>query len=84
LALSGRYAEFDAEVRFGVSDRTIEEPGECISGLVLQGLRKPQECPAFATRCTPDRPLGATMVSAEGACSAYYRYRRFAEPQHVQ
>jgi hydrogenase expression/formation protein HypD len=84
LALSERYAEFDAEVRFGVAGRTAEESTECVSGLVLQGLRKPQECPAFGTRCTPDRPLGATMVSAEGACAAYYRYRRFAEPQHVQ
>jgi hydrogenase expression/formation protein HypD len=79
LALSERYTEFDAERRFGVADRTIEEPGECISGLVLQGLSKPQECPAFGARCTPEHPLGATMVSAEGACAAYYRYRRFAE-----
>jgi hydrogenase expression/formation protein HypD len=83
LALSGRYADFDAEVRFGAAGRTAEEATECISGFVLQGLRKPQECPAFGTRCTPDRPLGATMVSAEGACAAYYRYRRFEEPQHV-
>jgi hydrogenase expression/formation protein HypD len=84
LALAERYAEFDAEVRFGVAGRTVEESRECISGLVLQGLKKPPECPAFGTRCTPDHPLGATMVSAEGACAAYYRYRRFAEPQYVQ
>jgi hydrogenase expression/formation protein HypD len=83
LALSERYAQFDAEVRFGVAGRTAEESSECISGLVLQGLKKPPHCPAFGTRCTPDHPLGATMVSAEGACAAYYRYRRFEEPQHV-
>ena len=48
---------------------------ECISGLVLRGEKKPPECPAFGTRCTPERPLGVTMVSSEGACAAYYRYR---------
>jgi hydrogenase expression/formation protein HypD len=83
LALSERYADFDAERRFGVAERTVEESGECISGLVLQGLRKPQECPAFGVHCTPEHPLGATMVSAEGACAAYYRYRRFAEANHA-
>jgi hydrogenase expression/formation protein HypD len=83
LALSERYQEFDAEQRFGVAGPSVEDPGECISGLVLQGLRKPQECSAFGARCTPDHPLGATMVSAEGACAAYYRYRRFAEASHA-
>jgi hydrogenase expression/formation protein HypD len=76
LALRAAYRRFDAEARFGLADRTEDEPGECMSGLVLQGLTKPPECPAFATRCTPEHPLGATMVSAEGACAAYYRYRR--------
>jgi hydrogenase expression/formation protein HypD len=84
LALSERYRELDAEVRFGLAGDGVEPSTECISGLVLQGLKKPLECPAFATRCTPDHPLGATMVSGEGACAAYYRYRRFAEPQHAQ
>jgi hydrogenase expression/formation protein HypD len=84
LALSERYAAFDAEVRFGLAGRTVEESSECISGLVLQGLKKPPECPAFGTRCTPDHPIGATMVSAEGACAAYYRYRRLVEPQYVR
>jgi hydrogenase expression/formation protein HypD len=51
------------------------EPAECLSGLVLQGQIKPPECPAFGQRCTPEHPLGATMVSSEGACAAYYRYR---------
>ena len=54
----------------------MEESSECLSGLVLQGKIKPPECPAFGVRCTPERPLGATMVSSEGACAAYYRYRR--------
>jgi hydrogenase expression/formation protein HypD len=76
LGLREAYSEFDAEVRFGIAGRTEEEPSECISGLVLQGVKKPHECPAFGTRCTPEHPLGATMVSSEGACAAYYRYRR--------
>ncbi len=76
LGLREPYEEFDAEQRFGVADYHAEESGECISGLVLQGEKKPQECPAFGTRCTPEHPLGATMVSTEGACAAYYRYRR--------
>ena len=59
-----------------VDGAAVEEPSECIAGLVLQGAKKPHECPAFGTRCTPERPLGAPMVSSEGACAAYYRYRR--------
>jgi hydrogenase expression/formation protein HypD len=70
------FAAYDAEHRFGVADYVAEESAECLSGLVLQGVKKPPECPAFGTRCTPDHPLGATMVSNEGACAAYYRYRR--------
>jgi hydrogenase expression/formation protein HypD len=76
LGLREAYRAFDAEQRFGVADRRVEEPAECMSGLVLQGKVKPTECPAFGTRCTPEHPLGATMVSSEGACAAYYRYRR--------
>jgi hydrogenase expression/formation protein HypD len=76
LALRAEYADLDAERRFDVGGIRAEEPAECRSGLVLQGLLKPPECAAFATRCTPEHPLGATMVSAEGACAAYYRYRR--------
>jgi hydrogenase expression/formation protein HypD len=76
LGLSEAYAEFDAVHKFGVADLRVEEPSECLSGLVLQGKIKPHECPAFGTRCTPEHPLGATMVSSEGACAAYYRYRR--------
>ncbi len=73
--LRPEYADYDAGRRFGVSGLTVRESAECISGQVLQGIRKPHECPAFATRCTPQTPLGATMVSSEGACAAYYQYR---------
>lgn len=75
LGLREGYAAFDAERRFGLAGYVAEEPTECISGLVLQGVKKPHECTAFGTRCTPERPLGAPMVSSEGACAAYYRYR---------
>ena len=76
LGLSDAYRDFDAELRFELSDYTAEEPAECISGLIMQGVSKPHECPAFGARCTPEMPLGAPMVSNEGACAAYYRYRR--------
>lgn len=76
LRLTAAYAEFDAESRFGVADQHVDESPECQSGLILQGILKPHECAAFGTRCTPEHPLGATMVSSEGACAAYYRYRR--------
>jgi hydrogenase expression/formation protein HypD len=76
LGLREEFAEFDAERRFGVARYTAEESSECLSGWILQGVKKPYECPAFGGRCTPEHPLGATMVSSEGACAAYYRYRR--------
>jgi hydrogenase expression/formation protein HypD len=76
--LRPEYARFDADLIFGLEQMTAEEPAECISAQVLQGLKKPIDCPAFATRCTPENPLGAPMVSAEGACAAYYQYRRHA------
>jgi hydrogenase expression/formation protein HypD len=72
------YAAFDAERIFGMEEVTAEEPKECISALVLQGLKKPIDCSAFGKRCTPLTPLGAPMVSSEGACAAYYQYRRHA------
>ena len=75
LGLREAYAAFDAERKFGLGDLRVEEPSECLSGLVLQGRIKPHECPAFGARCTPEHPLGATMVSSEGACAVYYRYR---------
>jgi len=76
--LRDEYAAFDAERVFDLKELSAEEPKECISALVLQGLKKPVDCPAFGSRCTPMTPLGAPMVSAEGACAAYYQYRRHA------
>jgi len=83
LGLSAAYAAFDAERRFGAVRAQDDAAGECLSGLVLRGERKPLECPAFATRCTPEHPLGVTMVSSEGACAAYYRYRGVAAAKEL-
>lgn len=80
LGLADEYAAFDAERRFELRALTARESPECHAGEVLTGVTKPPECPAFGTRCTPDRPLGAPMVSSEGACAAYYLYRRTPEP----
>ena len=74
--LRDEHADFDAEKRFAVEHIDTKESPLCISGLVLQGRQKPNECPAFGKECTPEHPLGATMVSGEGACAAYYRYRK--------
>ena len=78
LVLREEYAAHDALHVFQLDPLHVEEPRECISALVLQGLKKPVDCPAFATRCTPMTPLGAPMVSAEGACAAWYQYKRHA------
>lgn len=80
LALRAAYASLDAERRFRVEHVGGRESPRCQSGRVLQGLLKPPECPEFGARCTPETPLGAPMVSSEGACAAYYRYRRFRQP----
>jgi hydrogenase expression/formation protein HypD len=74
LRLREPYRHFDANERFSLTETRAEESTECISGLVMQGVRKPYECPAFGVRCTPEMPLGAPMVSSEGACAAYYLY----------
>ncbi len=79
LGLREKYRAYDAELKFGVMDHFAEESPDCIAGWVLQGVKKPQECGAFGIRCTPERPLGAPMVSSEGACAAYFRYRRMKE-----
>lgn len=76
-SLSPAYEDFDAERIFSVADITTRESEVCIAGQVLQGLKKPHECPAFGGECTPERPLGAPMVSSEGACAAYYHFGRF-------
>lgn len=76
LRLRPAFVDFDAEARFAIGAITAVEPAECRSGAVLQGLIRPDECPAFGSRCTPERPLGAPMVSSEGACAAYWKYGR--------
>ena len=76
LRLREAYAQFDAERRFGMESYTTPDDPQCIAGAVLQGVRKPPDCSLFGSHCTPGHPVGAPMVSAEGACAAYYRYRR--------
>jgi hydrogenase expression/formation protein HypD len=76
--LRPQFALFDAEQRFDVGGLTAQESSACIAGEILRGLKKPHQCPAFGTRCTPEHPLGAPMVSSEGACAAYYQYGRAA------
>jgi hydrogenase expression/formation protein HypD len=75
LGFKGEYRDFDAEHRFGKVAYSEETQNLCISGEILLGVKKPPDCPAFAKECTPEKPLGATMVSAEGACSAYFKYK---------
>jgi hydrogenase expression/formation protein HypD len=70
------FRDYDAERLFAVEEIDTKEPAACISGQILQGVKKPHDCAAFGTSCTPQHPLGATMVSAEGACAAYYLYGR--------
>lgn len=74
--LRAEFEAFDAEKRFAVETITADESPLCIAGQILQGLKKPHDCSAFGSLCTPEHPLGATMVSSEGACAAYYRYGR--------
>jgi hydrogenase expression/formation protein HypD len=74
--LREEYAAFDAERVFEAGDIRVEEPTECIAAQIMLGTKKPVDCPAFATRCRPENPMGASMVSSEGACAAYYAYRR--------
>jgi hydrogenase expression/formation protein HypD len=78
LGLRERYSAFDAARKLNLAPRPAVPIGPCISGEILRGLKKPFQCPAFGTTCTPEHPAGAPMVSSEGACAAYYRYRRTA------
>ena len=83
LSLKKKYAHFDAQKKFKDGDAKFcvsthynnQQNGECISGEIMQGIKKPHDCQAFGNKCTPEHPLGAPMVSSEGACAAYYRYR---------
>ncbi len=81
--LRAEFARHDAEKIFDVAEIATLEPIICISGEILRGIKKPHDCPAFGTQCSPQHPLGATMVSAEGACAAYYAYGRHLNPQGV-
>ena len=83
LRLRDSYAQFDAERRFEVADIETHESSVCISGDILRGVKKPKDCPAFASACTPTSPLGATMVSSEGACAAYFAYGRHLQAAPV-
>ena len=85
LRLRDEFAEFDAERQFGLGGIVVNEPVECRAGEVLTGRLKPPKCAAFGKRCTPEHPLGAPMVSTEGACAAYYHLarHRVVEPQAV-
>jgi hydrogenase expression/formation protein HypD len=83
LRLSDDYAEWDAELRFAVPGVRVADPQACQCGEVLKGAIKPWECKVFGTACTPERPIGACMVSPEGACAAYYNYGRFAREREV-
>jgi hydrogenase expression/formation protein HypD len=76
LRLRAQFRDHDAEHVFGLAEGGADEPAECIGAQVLQGMKKPLDCAAFGVRCTPESPLGAPMVSNEGACAAYYLYRR--------
>lgn len=82
--LKEAYQDYDAEQKYAVTDIQTQESTVCMSGDVLQGLIKPNQCPAFGKDCTPRKPLGATMVSSEGACAAYYQYGRFASMEPVK
>lgn len=75
LAIRKNFARFDAALRFGLSAAAVDEHSPCLAGEILRGLTKPNQCPSFGTDCSPDHPLGAPMVSSEGACAAYYRYK---------
>jgi hydrogenase expression/formation protein HypD len=77
------YRDHDAEKIFEVDHIDTRESSECISGLILRGVKKPSDCPAFGRQCTPQSPLGATMVSAEGACAAYYQYGRYLQSAEI-
>ncbi len=76
LQLRPKYARFDAVSQLSLPNQSTFESPDCISGLILQGIKKPHQCPAFGNKCTDEHPLGAPMVSSEGACAAYYRYRQ--------
>ena len=74
LEMNDDFREFDANFKFNLNPESEEPENECIAGEILKGLKKPKECPHFGELCVPENPLGAPMVSSEGACAAYYNY----------
>lgn len=76
LSLKPEFEHLDAEVKFNLTNYSVDESEDCIIGLVLKGIKKPHECPLFGIKCNPENPLGASMVSTEGVCSAYYKYKK--------
>ncbi len=84
LGLAPAYGDFDAAQRFPFAGKPVCPSTECISGDILMGLKKPDQCSSFGTACTPERPLGAPMVSSEGACAAYYRYRNNGKSHDIE
>jgi len=76
FALKEEYADYDADKIFDIQNIIVDESEICISGAVMQGIKKPPECLAFGKQCTPEKPLGAPMVSTEGACAAYFHYKK--------
>lgn len=84
LGLAPAYGALDAEARYATAAPAAGDDARCIAGLVLQGARRPQACPSFGSACTPEHPLGAPMVSSEGACAAYFRYRQALRPAPAQ
>jgi hydrogenase expression/formation protein HypD len=81
FSIKEEYSSFDAEKKFNLKSFKLEEKTKCIAGLVLQGIKKPNECPLFLNPCTPENPLGATMVSSEGACQAFYLYKAYEKKE---
>ena len=79
LRIKEKYRTFDAEQKFKLEGISVAETTNCISGEILQGIKKPNQCSEFGKKCTPENPIGAPMVSHEGACSAYYRYGQFVK-----
>lgn len=84
LEVKNRYAAFNARQKFGLADTEVKENKDCISGAIMKGMKKPFQCPMFGSRCTPEHPLGAPMVSSEGACAAYYHYSQMVKEPVAQ
>jgi hydrogenase expression/formation protein HypD len=84
LRIKARYAQFDAECRFGIEYRSVPDNKACECGAILRGAKQPRDCKLFGTVCTPDHPMGSCMVSSEGACAAWYTYGRFRDLEHTQ